>query len=179
MESRLVKYIKLREQRVVIDKCGLSWSLLLRKAHDFHKQISGGNDVPFVGSNGWLSSVLKRNNLKSLKLHGEGGEVSPQKSRIGNEDIPEVIDIEVDEMLERIENNEEEQHHDQEVDEDQQHEDEVDNSSVPTYLEVEEALSILSRYVNRKGGSDEVIKYWNFLSGRIRSERMMKIRSST
>ena len=79
VESRLVKYIKFRQQRVVFDKCGLSWNLLLRKAHDFHEQISGENDVPFIGLTGWLSSVLKRNNLKSLKkLHGEGGEVSPE-----------------------------------------------------------------------------------------------------
>ena len=103
VESRLVKYIKFRQQRVVIDKCGLSWNLLLRKAHDFHEQISGGNDVPFVGATGWLSSVLKRNNLKSLKLHGEGGEVSPQKAeelmtafRFNLQNLMEENDITID-----------------------------------------------------------------------------------
>ena len=32
----------------------------------------------FNGSNGWLRGVLNRNNLGSLKLHGEGGEFSPE-----------------------------------------------------------------------------------------------------
>ena len=82
VETRLVKYINFRRQRVVHDKCGLSWNLLIEKAKAFAEQEKTrdpeNNNKAFNGSNGWLRGVLRRNNLGSLKLHGEGGEVSPE-----------------------------------------------------------------------------------------------------
>ena len=38
VETRLVKYINFRRQRVVHDKCGLSWNLLIEKAKAFAEQ---------------------------------------------------------------------------------------------------------------------------------------------
>ena len=56
--------------------------MLIEKAKAFAEQEKTrdpeNNNKAFNGSNGWLRGVLNRNNLGSLKLHGEGGEVSPE-----------------------------------------------------------------------------------------------------
>ena len=40
VEARLVQYIKFRRERVVHDKCGLSWNLLVTKAKQFAGQLN-------------------------------------------------------------------------------------------------------------------------------------------
>jgi hypothetical protein len=75
-EEKLSKYIKLRSQLFVRDKCGLSYLYLQEKARHFAKQL--GFDETFKASNGWISNVLRRGNKKSVALHGEGMEMSPE-----------------------------------------------------------------------------------------------------
>ena len=76
VEEKLLKYIELRSQLFVRDKCGLSYLYLQEKARHFAKQL--GFDETFKASNGWLTNVLRRGDKKSVALHGEGMEMSPE-----------------------------------------------------------------------------------------------------
>ncbi len=76
VEEKLLKYIELRSQLFVRDKCGLSYLYLQEKARHFAKQL--GFDETFKASNGWISNVLRRGNKKSVALHDEGTEMSPE-----------------------------------------------------------------------------------------------------
>ena len=74
LEDRMIKYIELREKRYQQDKCGLSWLLMREKVLDWAETT--GDDAEFKCSPGWISSALKRGGKVSVKLHGEGQEMT-------------------------------------------------------------------------------------------------------
>ena len=73
VEDELVKYINRRNELYKRDKCGLSWLVLKTKAREIADRIIPL--VQFSVSDGWISSVLKRNDLIRHSLHGEAAEV--------------------------------------------------------------------------------------------------------
>ena len=76
VESKLVRYLELRERNYQRDKLGVDWNYLKNKAFEFADAL-GVED--FKASDGWLSNVLKRSNKHGIKLHGEAGEMSPEE----------------------------------------------------------------------------------------------------
>jgi transposase-like protein len=81
VEDKLVKYIELRRERYSEDRCGLSFQYLQCKALQFAQSIYDGEKLAkFKASPGFISNLLKRNELVSLKLRGEAGEVSHEEA---------------------------------------------------------------------------------------------------
>lgn len=77
VEKKLVEYIKLRNERYERDYCGLSWLFMHEKALQFAAQVLDEESLAnFKASSGWISRVLKRNDLVGVRLTGESGEVN-------------------------------------------------------------------------------------------------------
>ena len=80
VERAVVRYIDLRQQRYVTDGLGLSWLLLQERAKEIceklHKRDPSKGYDKFRASTGWFEKVRKRNNIRSIGLHGEGGTMS-------------------------------------------------------------------------------------------------------
>ena len=106
---------------------------------------------------------------------------------INNEDIPDVMEAEVDEIIDAIEADEElavdVDQHDEVNDEEEGCTSSLNcnNSTTSThsYLDAEAALSLLREYVIQEGDTEDASKYVNILAGRIRSKRLAKIVNNT
>ena len=82
VEEKLVRYIRLRSDRYEKDKCGLSWLGLRGKCLEWKNLEPSLRDEPFNCSAGWMSSMLKRNGLTKVKLHGEANSMTPQEEAL-------------------------------------------------------------------------------------------------
>ena len=102
VEKKLVSYIKARSKLYLQDKCGLSIRLLQEQAitiaRDLGLNVDGPSEIEFTGSARWLSNVLKRNNLMSMNLHGEGMELSPEEQEDTRADFRRELNSEIEEM---------------------------------------------------------------------------------
>jgi len=76
VEEQLLRYIELRSQLYIRDKCGLTYLYLKDKALQFASHL--GHNDSFKASNGWLSNVVRRGKKISIALHGEGMDMSPE-----------------------------------------------------------------------------------------------------
>ncbi|MGH7954791.1 MAG: hypothetical protein ACREOZ_02400 [Gloeomargaritales cyanobacterium] len=78
VKEKLIKYIELRSRLYQQDKCGLSY-ILKEKAVQWAKDLK----LPetFMASNGFISSLLKREGKISVALHGEAMEMSPEEQQ--------------------------------------------------------------------------------------------------
>ena len=77
VEKKLAEYIRLRRQLMQRDKIGLSFSMLQTTAKEFATRL--GHTHEFEASPGWITKVLKRNNLTSVHLQGEAEEYSSEE----------------------------------------------------------------------------------------------------
>ena len=105
VEKKLVEYIQLRRKLVQRDKCGLSHSLLQAKALQFARDLGVGDD--FHASPGWLTNVLRRNDLARVGLQGEAGDYDEaERVKVMNEFKRELTELmtEHDISLDRIYN---------------------------------------------------------------------------
>jgi hypothetical protein len=118
VEEKLMEYIERRSRLYIRDKCGVSYIHLQEKARQYASRL--GISDSFKASNGWLHKVLKRGNKKSVALHGEGMEMSPEmqvyelgvqqgdlpriiEAWVDAEDDPVVIASDIDDMIDEIE----------------------------------------------------------------------------
>lgn len=76
VDEQLLRYIELRSQLYIRDKCGLTYLYLKDKALQFASHL--GHNDSFKASNGWLSNVVRRGKKISIALHGEGMDMSPE-----------------------------------------------------------------------------------------------------
>ena len=81
VEKLLVAYINLRNERYEKDHCGMSWIFMHEKALQFAQRVLDKESLAkFKASDGWISRVLKRNDLVGVRLSGEAGEVNTEEA---------------------------------------------------------------------------------------------------
>jgi len=76
-----VEYICLCFQYYKVNKCGLSWYVVLQKAREYaamEKVRQPEKYKDLKGSTRWLCKVLKCHNLAGKALHGEAAEMSEE-----------------------------------------------------------------------------------------------------
>ena len=78
-ELKLVRYINHQARLYKQDKCGLSWSFLQEKARVYVLDEESDEYQQFDTSPGWISNLLKRNDMTGLNLHGEAKEIDEEK----------------------------------------------------------------------------------------------------
>lgn len=80
VETALLKFIDLRQELYVTDKCGLSWEYIRSFCLTYVEKNLKDNPVyaNFTASNGWINGVLKKNDYVGVVAHGEGNEISLQ-----------------------------------------------------------------------------------------------------
>ena len=81
VETALLKFIDLRKELYVVDKCGLSWEYIRSFCLNYVEKNLKDNPVyaDFTASNGWVNGVLRRNNYIGVVAHGEGCDIPVRK----------------------------------------------------------------------------------------------------
>ncbi len=92
IKARLLKYIELQERLCNQDKSGLSWGLLKQKALVFADQL--GHGKTFKAGDSFIAGVLRHGKKKSVSLHGEGKEMTPEE-QLSNTMIDDKVPVQV------------------------------------------------------------------------------------
>eukprot|EP00300_Choanocystis_sp_HF-7_P003298 c12520_g1_i1.p1 GENE.c12520_g1_i1~~c12520_g1_i1.p1 ORF type:complete len:547 (+),score=89.49 c12520_g1_i1:163-1641(+) len=72
VEIKLVAWVHRMVGMMPLTKVGVSMSMIMQKANDLASELGVTN---FKANTGWFDRFRKRFNLKSITLHGEGGDV--------------------------------------------------------------------------------------------------------
>lgn len=82
IETRVIEYIDIANQRLSHVGLGLTQAIMQKRALQFAKdELDEEQFQDFKASNGWFHRLCKRHNIKSIVLHGEGNEI-PEEERI-------------------------------------------------------------------------------------------------
>jgi DDE superfamily endonuclease len=115
-EEFVVKYLEHRRVRMKDDNCGVNYDVLRMKVREFISQLlikekgNQGIQEQYTGwtpSNGWFEKVMKRNDLTSIKLHGEAGEIDVTEAEKKMDEFRNKLETLMDENkvpLERVYN---------------------------------------------------------------------------